>query len=156
MNYKCLVLLVIFFSCAKQVSTQAIQKPAGPWEVGVVEVNDNMMSVVIKNTLDKPLNVHAPLQQRVSVKGDDGWEWVSVLYCDCGTSCPPPPEMLLVDTNGTFTVSLDLNIENCSSEGLSLSTIKTKAPAGSYLFEVFYSISGSRERSSLEIPFTID
>lgn len=157
MKYKLIIpLALILFSCAKKVNTQTVQKTTGPWEISSIDVQDDIVKFSIKNTLDKALLIHKPMEKKISYQTEDGWRDVNILYCDCGSNCPPPPEQLAIEPKGNFTFSWDLNEEECANEGNNRTTLKTHAPKGNYVAKFMYSAPGSREKKPLEIPFILD
>ena len=83
------ILSVIFVSCAKQVSTQATPQDLGPWVVEENSITENSLQIRLRNTSDKPLVVHRPMEKKVSYNADGSWEAIDILYCDCGVSCAP-------------------------------------------------------------------
>ena len=151
-----LVSSIIFFSCSKKVSTQTTPNLVGPWEVGAILLTEDMVSFSLKNTTDTPLVLHKPMDKAVSFAMGEGWENISILYCDCGTTCPPPPERLTVEPKGSYIFSWDLFAEECISEERTMRTVKTKMSTGKYMVSLKYSLPNSREKIDLEVPFTID
>ena len=100
--------------------------------------------------------LHKPMEKVVSFETGAGFETINVLYCDCGATCPPPPEQLSVEPNGDYLFSWDLMAEECITEGTSMRTNKSRVGAGSYLVTLRYSLPSTRERIPLEIPFKLD
>lgn len=144
----------LLFSCAKNVSTNSIYD-VGPWKVIEMTKGSKAITIKLKNTLDSPLNIHNPMDKKVKFKSENEWESVSIRYCECGASCPPPPEVILVEPQGIFTFSWDMQVEECKDENGRMSTAKSKAAEGQYLLTYYYSPVGTRGRELMEIPFEL-
>ncbi len=147
----------LLFSCAKQVNTQDAEQSFGPWLIEEKSVDEGKLQIRMRNASENTLVVHDPMERKISVNSGANWESVRVLYCDCGVSCAPPPSRLPIETNGVYTLSWDFHSEDCvSGQGTQSTTVRKRVSKGMYQIEITYSISGTRERQTIALPFQVD
>lgn len=154
-NALLIFLLTSICSCSKRVVAQGSEIEEQTFQVVERSVNSSEIRILLKNTTDSQLLLHNPLEKRIERKNGDEWEKVSVLYCDCGVSCAPPPEVLQLESGGTYTFEWDRNIEKCVEANKQLMTERSQAQTGSYLAVFYYSIQGTSERQLLKVPFDL-
>jgi hypothetical protein len=59
----------------------------------------------IKNTQpDQSLKFYHPRELNIEKKTENDWEDVSILYCPCGASCPPPPEYVTIEAGESYKI----------------------------------------------------
>lgn len=150
-----IVLLASICSCSKRVIAQGAEIEEQAIQVMERSINPNQIRILLKNTTDSQLLLHNPLEKQIKRKNGDRWERISVLYCDCGVPCAPPPQVLQVESGGTFIFEWDGQTENCVEDDKRLITERNQAQSGNYLAMFYYTIEGTSERHLLEIPFEI-
>ncbi len=104
---------------------------------------------VIKNkSKEQDVLLFQPNEVQVEKKTEKGWEKVSIRYCPCGASCPPPPEWETLESQSTKKMKWDLNEEWCGEINSNRKVPETKkkyAGAGTYRFVLKYSMNKGKE-----------
>lgn len=142
---------MMLWSCAKNVVTNSTQD-YGPWDIVEITKNDDRIIIRIKNKSDKPAVLYQPLVKNIQRLVNGQWLQVNTLYCDCGASCPPPPENMSLDPEEIFTITWDMQEGKCEMDNGRLTTVKTEVTEGEYRVTYWYSTEGQNEKQELNIP----
>ncbi|WP_420318871.1 hypothetical protein [Ekhidna sp.] len=118
------------------------------------ESANNEISITFKNVSENDVLVVRPLEPMIERWTGENWERVSVLYCDCESPCPAPPQERSIGKGGYFVFSWNGIEEECVQGDQGRITNRSKASPGHY--RVIYSIgSESTSSTKLESRFTI-
>ena len=144
-----LAFLSLWVSCSSTQQKTIQPKSSVPSDFVTVQSKDNYekgeeATFVIKNkSKEQDVLLFQPKKILVEKQTEKGWEKVSIRYCPCGASCPPPPEWEVLKPQSTKRVKWDLNKEWCgemSSERKVPETKKEYAGVGTYRFVLRYSL----------------
>lgn len=151
------LLAFMVFSCSKNVNSSAIQDQAlnDDWEIDSAVIDEGKVSITFTNKSDTVLRVIDPLEKRVEMQVDDGWQPIGILYCDCEAPCPNPPYEMQYAKDQQWSFTWDLKVEECLSEGMSKRTITSDAKEGVYRVTYFYQFPNTRERKKLIASFKL-
>jgi hypothetical protein len=114
---------------------------------------------VIENTIsEQAIFLFHPMEITIQERINESWEQVSVLYCPCGASCPPPPEFRKLPPGEKKVITWDLNEEWCEEANAKDEIPQTKrkyAGAGTYRFVVKYSMDKGKAIHSVYRTFKL-
>jgi hypothetical protein len=101
-------MMIISFSSCKSKEQVAGNKEENEKGIHIETIHtgegNDLIKFEIRNTSSQDVRVFHPKEITIEKKNGD-WEKVSVLYCPCGASCPPPPEFLVLKPGELLTIS---------------------------------------------------
>lgn len=151
-----ILLVFISFACSKQVAMSSSNQLNGDWTVAYTTLNEEMVSIAFTNVSESQLSLLSPMEKKLQMLVDDEWVKVGIFYCDCGLSCPAPPNERTFEPGEVWNFTWDLMVEECVEKDGSTTTVKTKAKPGNYRVSYDYQLPNSRERKKVIATFKIE
>lgn len=150
-----IVLIVIAFGCSKNANKSSSQESSDSWQIGKAVVSEGDVSITFTNNSDVSYALLDPMEKRVEVREGETWVKVSILYCDCGSPCPAPPDEKSIEPGAAFTFSWDKKVEECVGDEDAQETKKTMAASGQYRISYAYRVPGERQKQMLVAEFDL-
>lgn len=115
------------------------------------------VEIKVRNNSVDTIFIYDPMRPEFEKKVENKWTKVSIRYCPCGASCPPPPENQLLLPDDEFIIQWDQYEEWCgekNEKGIP-ETIRERTDTGLYRIKIVYYTKESKKSNTRSKQFKI-
>jgi len=142
-------LLLLAYSCKTQQNAMQTIKIDNVLELNSKKIytKGEKITISLKNISKNPVTVFRPREKFFYKKLGEEWKKVSIFYCPCDASCPPPPEKIELSSQKRLTITWNQKEDKCGEEKTNgvRKTIETQVAAGIYRVKIDYSVFSERK-----------